>query len=367
MKILFWTDGFWPRVGGIETQGIRFMEGLRQKGHRCAIVAQKDFPHWQDQEWYQDIPIQRFDFNMIFPGRELSRLRSIEKYLEIVMKEFQPDIVHLNACVGWHALIFLLFQKKFPIPRVVTIHAPFFYGNASNPLLEQISLCADQICCVSNWVLNETIKLIPSSKGKMRCIHNGLSMPELPSSPLCFSPPTFILIGRLTLEKGFDMAIRAFALLKEKTAKLLIVGDGEERKFMEELVETLGLQSSVHFTGVLTKDEIPSWINQATIVLVPSYFESFGLVALEAMQMGRPVIASAVGGLQEIIVHGETGLLVPPRDPEALALAMEELLANPEETMKMGAKGKERALKVFTLHQNVDQYEQIYRELTGKF
>jgi glycogen(starch) synthase len=363
LKFLFWTDGFWPRIGGIETQARYFIERMHQKGHLGLVVAQQDDPSWKEDELYKGVPIKRFDFNRIFPTQELYRLRPIETYLEWVRQEFQPDILYLNVCTGWVGFIFLLFKRIFRIPVIITVHSPFFYMNETNPILAKISSQADLICCVSKWVLNETEKLIPTASNKLRLIYNGLPIPDLAATPLCFSSPTLLVIGRLTREKGFEIAIQAFALLKNSAARLLIVGNGEERSRLEQWVDQLGLESSVEFIGALEKSEVPSLINRATLVIVPSYFESFGLVAVEAMQMQRPVIASNVGGLAEIIIHKETGLLVPPRDPLALSLAIRFLLENPETAIEMGIKGHKRAVKSFTLEQNVQQYEALHREL----
>ena len=105
------------------------------------------------------------------------------------------------------------------------------------------------------------------------------------------------------------------------------------------------------------------FINQSTIVLVPSFFESFGLTALEALQLERPVIASRVGGLVEIISDGETGLLIPPKDPIALCGAIQTLLSDPQKTIKMGIDGRKSAMERFSLQKNVEQYINLYEEL----
>lgn len=367
MKIFFWTEGFWPRIGGIETQAMQFIEEMQKRGHQYVVLAQKDGPDSKEKEEYNGITINRFDLFEVFSKRELKHLRSIELYLEWVVKEFQPDIIHLNTSVGWSAFVFLLFKKVFQSRVVLTVHSPFFYGNHTNPLMEKLSTAADQICCVSNWVLTETKRLIPTAGGKLKLIYNGLPMPEIDPSPLCFSPPTFLLLGRFTKEKGFDTAIRAFSLLKRGNSivRLMIAGEGEECPSLEQLVDELGLRDSVEFTGGLVRDKVAQLMNRATIVIVPSYFESFGLVALEAMQMGRPVIASRVGGMQEVIADGKTGVLVSPQDPIVLHKAMEDLLKQPEKAQEMGIQGHKRAMERFTLHQNASQYEALYQELRG--
>jgi len=369
MKVLFWTDGFWPLIGGVEIQSFNFVKGMQERGHNYMVLAQK-FAHLQEEETYHDISIRRFDLHSIIPKRELKNLRPIQDYIEWTLKIFQPDIIHLNGCTGWNAFIFRLFRSLFSSPIVLTVHCLFFYGDGTNPLAEEISSMTDQICCVSNSVLRDMELLVPAAKNKLRLIYNGSSIDEIEPSPLCFSPPTLLLLGRLCLEKGFDTAIAAFSLLTKRGSsgsaiRLLIAGEGKHRPALENLVEKLDLTESVQFIGEVARDRVPSVINQATLVLVPSYLESFGLVAIEAMQMGRPVVASRIGGLKEIVSDGKTGFLVPPRDPTALCQSIQTLLEEPKRAAKMGAQGRKRALEKFSLRQNIVQYEDLYKELKG--
>lgn len=364
MKFLFWTDGFWPRLGGIETQGFQFVKGMQERGHVCTVLAQKDHASWAGEETYRGIPIQRFDFNAVIERRELGLIRSIQNYIEKTLKEFQPDIIHLNACLSGSAFAFLLFQQMFQKPIVFTSHAPYLHEGQFPPLIEKVASSVNQICCVSNWVLQEMKRHLPHLSAKMTCIYNGLPTPDATPLPLSFSPPILLAFGRLSQEKGFDTAIRAFALLKKSgsNARLIIAGGGPQRLALEKLASELELGSSIQFTGILTEEEVIAAFNQATLVIVPSLIESFGLVILEAMQHSRPVIASRVEGVPEVVDDGETGLLVPPQDPEALCQAIQALLKDPERAIQMGIRGRERAMK-FTIQQNVAQYEDLYREL----
>ncbi len=216
MNILFWTDGFWPRIGGIETQAVQYIQEMRKKGHRFSIVAQKDYPDWKGEDDYEGTPIRRFDFNRLVVAGDLKQFRPISNYLEAVRKEFRPDIVHLNISAVWSAFFFLLFEGAFQAPIVLTVHAPYLFQTGVTPFVTKIPFMVDQICCVSGWVLKELKKWLPAARHKMRLIYNGLEMPSLSPTPLRFSPPTLLLLGRLSSEKGYDVAIRAFCLLKKK-------------------------------------------------------------------------------------------------------------------------------------------------------
>ena len=365
MKILFWADGFYPRVGGVETQGMQFVVCMQQRGHQCTVIAQKDQAHWQEDDSYQGVPIKRLDFNAVIAKQDLSQIRAIEAYLRTLAVEFQPDIIYLNALVSGSAFIFLLFGRLFNSSVVASSHASC-YEDEIHPLVKQICFQAQAICCGSEWGTRMLRGRLPSLENRIRTIYYGIQPPDLNPAPLPLTPPILLLIGRFVPEKGFDTAIRAFSYLKKtgSSAKLLIAGDGVERISLEQLVDELGIANAVEFTGEIPRDAVYTMINRAALVLVPSYKEAFGLVALESLQMGRPVIASNTGGLPEIVSEPERGMLVPPKDPEALFKAIQFLLNQPEILQQMGENARQWALHAFSLKENVDQYEEIFNETT---
>ncbi|MFN2569495.1 MAG: glycosyltransferase family 4 protein, partial [Candidatus Dormibacteria bacterium] len=169
--------------------------------------------------------------------------------------------------------------------------------------------------------------------------------------------------GRLSREKGFDIALEAFARVWQELpeARLIIAGGGAEQEGLVAQSAALGLQEAVDFHGWVSPPEMPAVLNQATAVVVPSRLEGFGLVALEASLMGRPVIASRVGGLPEALgEQEEAGLLVPPGDPGALATAMLRLLRDPAEARRRGKAGRLRAQREFPPGRHIDGYHALY-------
>jgi glycogen(starch) synthase len=345
MRILFWTNSFWPRIGGIETQSLQYLEAMSQRGHQFRVIATKLEDLAQD-DFYMDIPIKRFPFNQALGKFDPKQLGLIHHSIDALLQEFKPDVLHINVSFGWSDFFFLLFQSLFSIPVILTLHNSPQKGI---PFPEKLFNAADQICCVSKELSREI-------KAPSKVIYCGLAMPEIRPAPPP-SSPTLLLLGRLSPEKGFDTAIKAFSLLKKKWgAKLMIGGIGEEMPRLKELAGSL----NVEFRGKIERDQIPHLINEATLLIAPSHVEAFGLSALEAMQMGRPVIASNVGGLPEVVLDGKTGLLVPPKDAEALLLAIEDLLNHPEKRTAMGALGRERA-KQFSLRRLVEAYEEVYK------
>src|SRR5207244_1285250 len=165
---------------------------------------------------------------------------------------------------------------------------------------------------------------------------------------------------------GFDIAVTAFASLVRRFpgARLVIAGDGPERTKLEQQISELGLAHRVELAGAVTPCEVPALLNTITAVLLPSRQESFGLVALEAALMARPVVATRVGGLPEVVVHEQTGLLVKPEVPEALAAGLTYLLAHPHTAVHMGQAARQRAQDRFSFERYVADYDALYGELT---
>jgi len=365
MKILFWTDGFAPRIGGVETQGFQFVCGMKKRGHLCTVLAQKDHAKISAEENYQGIQIQRFDFNEIIKNKDIKKIVPINAYFQWIVEKFQPDVIYLNTLANGSAFLFLLFRKIFQMPVIVTVHAPYYWDGIP-PLVGQICSSVDWICCASNWGRSVMEQVLPHQRDKMKTIYYGLSLPKTEPTPLPFDPPTVLLLGRFSSEKGFEIGIEAFSLLKKSgsNAKLLIAGEGDERPFLEHLVDRFHLRAATQFTGKIPRhsEEVYSVINRASCVVMPSNFEAFGLVALEAMRMKRPVIASNVGGLPELVVDGERGLLVPPKNPTAFFHAMKKLLDDPKGAIEMGERAKSWATHTFLLEENLNQYEHLFED-----
>ena len=146
---------------------------------------------------------------------------------------------------------------------------------------------------------------------------------------------------------------------------LQLVGDGPERKRIHGLVQTFGLDDCVQFLGERT--DLPNVLRDADLFLLPSESESFGLAALEAMSCGVPVIASRVGGVPEVVVDGETGLLAPVGDVAAMAAHVVRLLADAPLRARLGAAARQRAEVAFPLEATVSKYEALYRRLLERF
>lgn len=163
-------------------------------------------------------------------------------------------------------------------------------------------------------------------------------------------------------KKGLRFLLQAMAVLARKygqpPCQLLIVGDGPSRHELELLREQLGLSSWVVFAG--SRRDIPRVLHALDAFVLPSLYEGFGIALLEAMAAGKPVIATAVGGIPEFVLSGETGLLIEPGNVEALADAIDRLLSHPQQARIMGAKGRIRVGESYHISTVVRQHEQVY-------
>lgn len=199
-----------------------------------------------------------------------------------------------------------------------------------------------------------------------RVIHNGVDTARFPFVPRTKSErPTVLQIGRFYPEKGHAVALKAFALLltSHPGVRLVLVGDGPLRSELESQARQLRLVESVVFAGV--RDDVRSQLEAADILWMPSEREGLGLACLEAMASGLPVVATAVGGLCEAVSDGETGFLIPPGNPEALASRTALLLNDFALARRFGTNGHRRVEKLFSIDSTVSRYHESYEDLVA--
>jgi len=211
---------------------------------------------------------------------------------------------------------------------------------------------------------------------KVRLVPNGVDLkrfaPRPPSGALRASlgvppsAPIALSIGRHVPEKGYRYLVDAAALVERARPGVhwVLVGDGELRSELEAQARRLGLASRLHFTG--WRDDVADTLALSDVFVLSSESEGFGRVLVEAMAMGRAIVATAVGGVPDIVLAGQTGLLVQPADPVALADAVRALLDDPARAARLGAAGRARAESTFSLDAHGDGVERVYDEVLGR-
>jgi len=294
------------------------------------------------------------------PVRRKHDLRGIGAHVR-ALRRLEPELVHVNLKSPWDGTYGILAALVLRVPFVLVEHS--LYPDTGRLRRRFARFAARRAAAVvgvgerSARVLERLLDLPP---GRVRTIHNGVPEAAAEDAPWAPGRPVVGCIGRLDREKAHDTLLRALA---ELDASAVVVGDGAERERLARLAEELGIAERVRFTG--WSDDPRRLLSSFTVFCLPSRpgTESFPLTVLEAMLAGLPVVATTVGSVGEAVLDGETGLLVPPDDPAALAAALRRLLGDPELAMSMGRRGREVARERFAVDRMVERYEQLYREV----
>lgn len=293
--------------------------------------------------------------------RNKADLRAIVRHLRLV-RRLRPDVLHANLDHQWGGQYGILAGLLSRTPVVAMVHAVWPHPDRlQRALIHALAKRVDTYVAVSAFVARSTELLLGLAAGEVRVIYNGVP----PAPPLASRResvrPVVGAVGRLSFEKGIDTLVRAVEAVPD--CDVVIVGDGPDRPELEALSASLGVADRVTFAGWVD----PPWTSHWTfdLLAMPSHYEGFPLVLLEAMQAGIPVVASAVGGIPEMIVDGHDGVLVPPQDPHALAAALKNLLDDTEGRQAMATRARSVAER-FTTARMAEEFEALYREAASK-
>lgn len=302
------------------------------------------------------------------------------------------DVVGKRTKFGWEVIRHLTADLQSPTPDIVHTHlfggdtwgrvaafragVPHVVSTEHNVNLDEgwmkrcvkrrLTRRTDRIVAVSDAVRSYSVRVDRVPLGKVIVIPNGVDCERFRPAPAASHDGIrFLSVGRLVRQKGHDVLLDAFAVLRDRLprATLDVVGDGSLRSMLEHLVRTYHLEGRVRFQGF--QRDLPTWYRRADIVVLPSRWEGFGIAAIEASACGVPVVASAVGGLQEAVADGETGVLVPPEDPKLLADAMVELARDAPRRALMGHAARRRVEKEFDIQRVVERYEELYESFVS--
>lgn len=225
-----------------------------------------------------------------------------------------------------------------------------------------------QVTTCSNYLLGQLLRKIPESTAKSTAILNTAHPSFAKAAREFVSQPEtdidVLYVGALRSVKGPDVLLEAFIeVVKLKPdARLCIIGTGVMEGELRRTVEREGLEANVELLGPVPHPDLVEYYARAKVVAVPSRSEGLSQVAIEAAIMGKPVVATDVGGLPEVVAENESGLLVPSNDPAALCCAILSLLQDPELSEKLGKQAKARALKLFNQRSMAATFVQLYRD-----
>jgi glycosyltransferase involved in cell wall biosynthesis len=312
----------------------------------------------------------KYDAKVRIAARKRGSRGLLLSFLELrrIVKEYRPDIIHahyassyglLGALTGWHPLVVSAWGADimdFPLKSVF------------HRLLIQFNLKKADFLTVTSRTLQEEIRRYTDKEVEIIAFGIDLERFRQPEAK-CDSSAHRLVVGAirwLWRIYGIDTLIRAFKLLRERepsrNLELLIVGDGPEMARLRRLCEELNVQGAVRFAGYVPPEETWKYYHQISIFAALSRVESFGVAVLEASACGRPIVASDIGGLREVVVPGVTGLLVPPDSPREAAEAIERLIENPSLRSELGRNGRKWVEEKYDWKKNVQQMVQVYKK-----
>jgi glycosyltransferase involved in cell wall biosynthesis len=301
----------------------------------------------------------------------------VDKYKRVlqVINSFNPHIIHGAVFEGMSMATVGGVFGKVPVRIIEETSHPQTRSDKAIFLQRLYSIYSDKVIAISPTVYKYLIERVNVKSKKAILINNGVRIPELKNEQnllklrvdLDLQERDFVVgaVGRVYDNiKRFSDLIHAFALLKLDNVKLLLVGSGPDVEKLKNQASDLGLENQ--FISVGYQENPHSYYTLMNLFCITSSQEGFGLVAAEAMLHKLPVIATKVGGLQDIVVDGETGFLVPPFSPEIIAEKIKYLIDNPEERKIMGEKGFQRAMENYTAERYCREVEDLYLDLLRK-
>jgi 1,4-alpha-glucan branching enzyme len=384
MKILFICKSLPPKVcGGIQTHTWKLAGSLADLGHEVTIVYGGSMRAGTVYKIRDGRKLVQVPY---LPGRKLPFFNDLVEEWAFNRSAFQwvsknagnYDIIHVQGRSG-----LLVPGRLSGTPVVTTFHGLLsLERNLSGftgfkgikgwlhekwaTFFERRALTqSDAVIAVSREMALELEQLAPLSGVEPQIISNGVDI----ISPVATKndPRLLLFVGRLHRIKGIFTLIQAMKLV-DKAVKLVIVGDGPERRAVETAIESAGLSHRITLTGALDQAGVFQWIQQAAALVVPSFHETQGIVLLEAFTNGRPVIASDIPAIRDIVQPGINGFLVPPGNIAALARSMNQMTSQPGLAFIMGQNGRVLVIQRFDWEEIALQTEQLYgRVLANKF
>jgi glycogen(starch) synthase len=364
VSVLVVSPRYAPHPGGIEKLLAQVLPELRGEG-LDVVVATGTADGVAVAETVDGVPVYRLPFlQAVESGRAAEMLRVAARLRE-VERDHSVEVRHVHGFGDIGLWYVWRDHCRTPKPLGVTVHGTVDpvgpIGSTGTALLA----AAQVVSAVSDAVAISVRATVPSCAGRIRVIKNGIRPHQGAVDP-SQRPGHLLAVGRLDNQKGFDVAIDAMAILQPKypDVELFIVGRGRGRTALRDRAVRAGVAARVQIVDHLAEPGVTALMRTASVVLVPSRTtEGFSLVALEAAQAGRPVVASRVGGLPETVEDGVTGILVTPGDPVALAEGLDRLLGDPSLADHMGLAGQRRAHSQYNLRDCVAGYRDMYRDL----
>lgn len=349
-------------IGGTESHVLELASGMDRTRFDVVVCTLKPSGRLGDELRNRGVRVVSLEGRGKFDVRVLNRLWGL-------IKVEKPDVV--QAFLFWANVSARLVGRLVPQCRIISsYHDEVVPEGRLTRMIDWATMkWSRHIVCCSEAVRSSVEQRIGGSKEQFVVIPFGVDTKRFNATVSDVSTglqPELPVVGTVCRlvepKKGLRYLLEAVAQLEQAAGKpvcqVLCVGDGPAKEDLRALTERLGIASRVVFTGM--RRDIPQLLSLMDVFILPSLYEGFGIAILEAMAAGKPVVATTVGGIPEFVQQGQTGFLVPPGDAQALALAMKQLLEEPEKARAVGGQGRELVKKRFSIESVVRQHEQLY-------
>ncbi|SNQ62115.1 glycosyltransferase family 4 protein [Candidatus Methanoperedens nitratireducens] len=390
-SICFITYEYPPQIGGEAAYTSGLASALNDMGNDITVITTTSGKS-MDISKEGDIRVIRLPKSRVLP-KMLSFSIDARKILENGAPG-KIDIIHNTS--DYNGIIIPGNKKKTPV--IATIHHPYaeerriYRASTSNieyfkyaihrkiDYLEYNSklLCrkSDRLIAVSNYTAKSVTAEYGIQPDKLSIIPNAVDInrfnPDIDGTEIrkklgIAAEKVILFVGRLDFQKGIEYLISAFSkIVKEfPEAKLIVVGDGPLKNNVRAAINESGLSKSVFLMGRTDTDDLPKIYAACDLFVVPSLMEGFGIVYLEAMASGKACIGANIGGVEDAIVDGHTGLLVPPADSDSIYCAIKKLLSDEDTLARFGKEGRKRVLENFTWKKVAAQTLEVYNKASG--
>jgi glycosyltransferase involved in cell wall biosynthesis len=384
MKVLLVSTVYPPALGGPSLQTQEIAAALTRHGHSATVLTTSDAAEPSSEFEVIHLPQRRARFDRA--SRNLRLLRDINS----VLRRVRPDLVHMQTCEGNVPLAVGVAARVRGIPRLIKFSADFVWVRLNRDRhqgldyeeLHRSSLRARLLTRAQRATFAQYSLVWATAPFLSRCLTGvyGLrpevvhSLPNLiqlaqpptappkpPARPAPSRPLTALIVARLVPQKGIEVAIDALAQLSDRPIRLRLAGGGsaEYEAALRSRIVARGVEDRVDFLGPVPAQRLTAEYAAADWLLLPSWYEGFPIVLVQAMAAGLPWLATRVGGIPSMLADGEAGLLVSPGDAEALASAMRRL-ENAELRQQLGERGRSEAQR-FNLEAHFDDLLAMYR------
>lgn len=377
MRILLVNSEYPPVGGGASTASASIASVLASEGHHVTVLTSQ----------YQDLPRKSFDNDIQViriparrkrldrsnPGEQLTFMLSAMWHAWRLTRTWKPDVTISFFGVPSGPAAYLL-KLLYGVPYVVSLRGSDVPGFRSydfslhhkllSPLIRFIWRNASKVIANSRGLRDLANSFEPSLP--ISVITNGVNPEKFSISLRQWAPPVILTVGRLVYQKGLQVLFEGLRTVKDMEWSLLIVGDGGDRSYLERLTVAYGFNERIRFVGWQPRDNLLMYYKDANLYVHPSFDEGMSNAILEAMACGLPVLATGVAGNMEVIVDGETGMLIPQGDHEMLSEALRQILPDANLRQEMGQAGRQRVVAHYSWRRVGLEYLAIIQEVQDK-